>query len=111
MGARFVCQNCGAEVRRDSKACPKCGRSFRKVLCPSCGFEGDERLFADGCPSCGYTSGKSGKGKSAAKAAQKPAKEAPQRSPAGALPAWAYILAVLAFAGILAMLLVTNQYS
>jgi uncharacterized membrane protein YvbJ len=53
---RFFCENCGTEVPRDKKNCPKCGRYFSSVRCPSCGFTGEEALFKDGCPVCGYSS-------------------------------------------------------
>ena len=102
MGARFICQHCGAAVKRDSKNCPQCGRPFANVLCPACGFEGAERLFAAGCPSCGYTAAPS-------RTTEVP-KKGPLGSPQGAmtvgeLPIWAYVLAVLAFAGVLGILL------
>jgi RNA polymerase subunit RPABC4/transcription elongation factor Spt4 len=108
MGERFFCENCGAEVKRDAKTCPQCGVSFADILCLSCGFSGNARLFADGCPVCGAPVAGS-------PVAAGPVNGAPpkpkggntnrQNSAAGALPAWAYILALLAFAGILALLL------
>jgi len=52
-GARFFCENCGAEVPRSAKNCPQCGRIFSSVKCPSCGFVGEENQFKHGCPSCG----------------------------------------------------------
>jgi hypothetical protein len=70
--------------------------SFADVLCQACGFAGPPRLFAAGCPVCGNT---------AASAAPKPKGGAPQRFAAEAPPAWAYLLAILAFVGILALLL------
>jgi predicted amidophosphoribosyltransferase len=101
MAARFFCENCGAEVKRNSKACPNCGRSFANILCPACGFSGDASLFAAGCPVCGYTAGNPGP-------APKPKKQQPPRPrfAAGSPPPWAYILAILVFAGVLALLLV-----
>jgi hypothetical protein len=75
--------------------------SFADVLCQNCGFSGEPRLFAAGCPVCGHAApGPAG-------AASKPvkAKAAPRRFAAGAPPAWAYLLAILAFAGIFALLL------
>jgi hypothetical protein len=122
MGARFFCEHCGAEVKRDSKTCPHCGRSFANVLCPACGFSGEARLFAAGCPVCGHTA--AGPASAAPKpkpedtapprpaagpvnAAPKPRRGngAPPRFAAGAPPAWAYLLAVLALAGVFALLL------
>ncbi|GHV77481.1 hypothetical protein AGMMS49942_23020 [Spirochaetia bacterium] len=90
MGARFICEHCGTSVKRDSKSCPQCGRHFANILCPACGFKGEERLFSAGCPSCGYTS--------------KHEKAPPPRFVAGDLPVWAYVLAILAFVGVLALL-------
>lgn len=50
----FYCEFCGAPVPRDADRCSSCGRFFDAVKCPSCGFEGNARLFKNGCPSCGY---------------------------------------------------------
>ncbi|MDR0486871.1 MAG: zinc-ribbon domain-containing protein, partial [Treponema sp.] len=52
---RFFCDNCGCEVEDNAKACPRCGRIFTSVRCPSCGYSGEEKLFANGCPKCGYS--------------------------------------------------------
>ncbi|MBN2874722.1 MAG: zinc ribbon domain-containing protein [Spirochaetales bacterium] len=52
---RFFCEHCGAEVGRDDKACPVCGRFFSAVRCPRCGFSGPASRFSDGCPVCGYS--------------------------------------------------------
>ncbi|MDR2738499.1 MAG: zinc-ribbon domain-containing protein [Treponema sp.] len=100
MGARFFCEHCGAEVKRNTKSCPKCGRSFANILCPACGFQGEESLFSAGCPVCGYTADSSEK-----TPAPKPRKNPPSKFPAGSLPIWAYVLAVLAFAAVLGILL------
>jgi ssDNA-binding Zn-finger/Zn-ribbon topoisomerase 1 len=96
----FFCENCGVKVPLRAKQCPRCGRLFQSVRCPSCGFTGEEALFTRGCPVCGYTvSGESGwsakgggrqnKGKWAA---------------AGTLPLWIYLLAVLFFIGVCTVL-------
>jgi hypothetical protein len=122
MGARFFCEHCGAEVKRNSKTCPRCGRSFANVLCPVCGFSGEERLFAAGCPVCGHAA--AGPDSAAPKppggntapprrvagpvnGAPKPRRgnRASPRFAAAAPPAWAYLLAVLALAGVFALLL------
>jgi uncharacterized membrane protein YvbJ len=86
---RFFCENCGAEVSRDAKNCPQCGRFFASVRCPSCGFTGAEGLFGGGCPVCGY---------SAPKGTDKPErfKKKDTRVAAGALPMWVYVLSLLA---------------
>ena len=97
---RFFCENCGEEVPRDSKNCPKCGRSFASVRCPACGFIGKEELFLGGCPVCNYSAGdaptKKPKGK------PKSRNEAPVVTrPAGPLPLWVYLLTAAAFIGVL----------
>lgn len=57
---KFFCDNCGTKVKKDALRCPKCGRYFRSVKCPECGFSGSPGLFNDGCPSCGYAAEKIG---------------------------------------------------
>lgn len=52
--AKFFCENCGSEVTRNSKSCPKCGKFFASVRCPQCGRIGSNEEFINGCPSCGY---------------------------------------------------------
>jgi predicted RNA-binding Zn-ribbon protein involved in translation (DUF1610 family) len=81
---RFFCDNCGVEVDRGAKACPRCGRFFASVRCPSCGYAGEERAFAGGCPSCGYS------------APSLPGKPAAGKKAAGPLPLWVYILSIVA---------------
>jgi len=54
VSARFFCDNCGEEVERNASRCSRCGRYFASVRCPECGFTGEEKLFAKGCPVCGY---------------------------------------------------------
>jgi uncharacterized membrane protein YvbJ len=94
---RFFCDNCGAEVGRDEKACPRCGRFFASVRCPACGFSGEERLFASGCPVCGYsapaglTSGNS-----------RLLRE--KKLPAGSLPIWIYFFSIAALLLVLGVL-------
>ncbi|MDR1429829.1 MAG: zinc-ribbon domain-containing protein [Spirochaetaceae bacterium] len=101
--ARFFCENCGAEVGRNAKQCPKCGKLFASILCPSCGFSGEEFLFDQGCPVCGYSApGRSGpeKPKKA-----KSGEAAGPREAMGALPWWVYVLTALALAGMFAAFL------
>ncbi len=52
--AKYFCEGCGAEVAHNAKFCPKCGRFFAAVRCPSCGHVGTVRDFIKGCPSCKY---------------------------------------------------------
>ncbi|MDR3130383.1 MAG: zinc ribbon domain-containing protein [Treponema sp.] len=93
----FFCENCGAEVPLRAKDCPRCGRTFLSVRCPSCGFTGEETLFDQGCPACGYKvpSGAERKG-----GGGKKKKAAPE-----ALPMWVYLFASVVFTGICVILL------
>jgi uncharacterized membrane protein YvbJ len=93
---RFFCESCGAEVPRDAKNCPKCGKYFASVCCPSCGFIGEEALFRNGCPVCGYSS--AGNSKSGGNLPE-------GKKAAGPLPLWVYILTAAVFMAILAALL------
>jgi len=52
---RFFCDNCATEVGHNVKACPRCGRYFESVRCPSCNFVGNDDTFTNGCPVCGYS--------------------------------------------------------
>lgn len=56
--ARFFCEFCGAEVKREDKLCKTCGRFFASVRCPKCGTTGGPGDFKRGCPNCGYAFGK-----------------------------------------------------
>lgn len=67
---KFFCEFCGSQVRAGDRICPHCGSFFSQVRCPACGFQGENKLFAEGCPVCGYSaSGASAK----TPAAKKPA--------------------------------------
>jgi predicted RNA-binding Zn-ribbon protein involved in translation (DUF1610 family) len=103
---RFFCENCGAEVPRNAKNCPKCGRFFASVRCPSCGFTGEEALFRGGCPVCGYSTppdtGATPPG--TGKILPWPEHKKPPGI-AGALPAWVYVTAVLVLIAVLGALL------
>jgi uncharacterized membrane protein YvbJ len=96
---RFFCENCGAEVSRDTKNCPHCGRYFASVRCPACGFTGAEGLFKDGCPVCGY----SAPGGQTKNSETRPEKK-DTRIAAGALPAWVYVLSLLALIAVAVVL-------
>ena len=61
--AKFFCENCGAEVPRNSRICKHCGRFFSSVRCPQCGLTGQADKFANGCPQCGYSFSSQGKTK------------------------------------------------
>ena len=90
MAARFFCDHCGEEVRRNSDRCPKCGRYFAFVRCPQCGFTGEENRFAKGCPVCGYCAVKQDKAPSGASNPK-----SSKLMAAGKLPLWVYIVAAL----------------
>jgi predicted RNA-binding Zn-ribbon protein involved in translation (DUF1610 family) len=97
--SRFFCENCGEEVPLRAKSCPRCGRYFASVRCPNCGFTGEEGLFSQGCPACGYA------------ALPEPPEErgtpSKGKKTAGSLPLWVYILTALGFLGVFAALFVT----
>ena len=91
----FFCDNCSAEVGHGAESCPRCGRVFASVRCPSCGLIGEEAIFASGCPSCGYS-------------AQRPKTVVPTPPEVEIhrpLPFWAVFLTVGVLAFILAILL------
>lgn len=54
MARSFYCDNCGEKVSPDQERCPGCGRFFRAVKCPVCGYSGEGGEFLKGCPVCGY---------------------------------------------------------
>ena len=96
MPARFFCDNCGTEVKRNSDRCPKCGRYFAFVRCPKCGYTGEEGNFTKGCPVCGYCTPE-----------QKKAGIEPKKRSliaAGKLPLWVYIVALLGLMVVAAVL-------
>ena len=97
---RFFCESCGAEVPRNAKACPKCGRYFASVRCPSCDFIGEEALFKGGCPVCGYSSAKGRDG-----GLPPSDKKSKKMFASGPLPLWLYVLTAAAFTAVLAALL------
>lgn len=51
---KFFCENCGNEVKRNTKICPHCGKFFASVRCPECNHLGTTEEFINGCPECGY---------------------------------------------------------
>ncbi|MDR0601379.1 MAG: zinc ribbon domain-containing protein [Treponema sp.] len=98
---RFFCEHCGAEVARDAKACPRCGRFFASVRCPACGYAGAESRFAGGCPVCGYSS--AGGARNRLSGPKKPSR------PAGPLPLWIYLFSVLALLCIIVLFCVVAR--
>jgi predicted RNA-binding Zn-ribbon protein involved in translation (DUF1610 family) len=102
---RFFCENCGAEVDRNTKNCPRCGRYFASVRCPSCGFTAAEEFFVDGCPVCGYSSPSPGTGENSARRRDSWTKK-PPRIAAGALPFWVYLITLFFLFCVFALLFV-----
>jgi len=84
-------------VPLDAKNCPACGKFFASVRCPKCGFAGEEGLFKDGCPICGYSATPGGK----------PAAWSPSPAPrrAGGLPFWVYLVALSSLGAVVGGLL------
>jgi len=97
MAARFFCDNCGTEVKRNSNRCPKCRRFFVFVRCPQCGFTGEESNFAGGCPACGYCTNEQ----------KKITPAGPPVRRTGKLPLWVYVIALLALALVALVLYLT----
>jgi len=78
-----------------------CGSIFDLVRCPTCDFVGEDALFKEGCPVCGFSSANS------RDSGQKPLDFPNIGKPTGALPVWVYILTVAVFTAILAALFLT----
>ncbi|MDE6704848.1 MAG: zinc ribbon domain-containing protein [Treponemataceae bacterium] len=111
--AKFFCESCGAEVPRNARFCKKCGRFFASVRCPACGVTGSPDKFKKGCPKCGYTVAGGAPVRAeknrVARGTRKSLLSA-VREKSGmfggaaktddALPAWVYILSVLALVAI-----------
>jgi len=100
---RFFCDNCGTEVNRDVKSCPKCGRFFASVRCPSCGYAGPDEMFQGGCPMCGYSAPPPPDAKNI-----KPKKSMlfHQKNSGNAepLPAWTYIVSIIIILALIALI-------
>jgi hypothetical protein len=91
----FYCESCGAEVSKAARVCPRCGRFFSSVKCPKCEYVGKADDFSSGCPVCGYAV--------AANPAPDPIKPFVQAAPP--LPWWAFLVAALVLAALIALLL------
>ncbi len=110
--SRYYCENCGKEVKANAKVCPSCGRFFSAVRCPKCSFTGEARLFAFGCPSCGYAGGAGtpGEGDSGTWEIVGDVDERPQRTRRSyerrEIPDWAWYFAAGLLAVIFAVLVV-----
>jgi hypothetical protein len=113
MKLRFFCDLCGTEVPRNTIRCPNCGRYFTAIQCPRCGFQGEEKDFVTGCPSCGYMKATTATGRNVGRRdGVKRSKDAPPRRPKAveepgpAPPAGLYRLIGLILAAILIALVV-----
>ena len=97
---RFFCEHCGVEVSAASRNCPKCGRFFASVKCPSCGYSGETALFRDGCPACGYALPGT-----PVSTSQRSASKKNRSRRTDPLPLWLYLLA-LALLAVTAVLII-----
>ena len=100
--AKFFCESCGSEVRGNARFCPKCGRFFASVKCPKCGKIGDQSMFKNGCPVCGYAN-PLGNATSTSPQEVKHDKFNKARTRRGneSLPSWIYILSMVSLAVII----------
>lgn len=58
MSGHFSCGNCGAEVAKSARFCPKCNATLIGIRCNHCRFAGHEDDFPDNrCPNCGRSVG------------------------------------------------------
>jgi predicted amidophosphoribosyltransferase len=96
---RYFCENCGAEVKRDAKVCPECGRFFASVKCPQCGHIGQVDEFVSGCPVCGYSDPAKGNAAQTHKVSTRP-----QGNEGQPLPLWTYLASFLGLCLVLILL-------
>ena len=103
---RFFCDNCGTEVDRDVKACPKCGRFFAAVRCPSCGYSGADEMFQGGCPMCGYSAPPPSGARDASLQDVKKRKLFHHGNSGSTepLPAWTYIISIIILLAVIALI-------
>ena len=124
--AKYFCENCGSEVAANARCCPRCGKFFSSVRCPSCGHMGTVHDFKFGCPVCHYAmteddiNGTSGGGeKSGRDSRNKKSKSkvksrsshsfAPGKILGDDVPAWLFIVSVIVLIGILALVVYRCQ--
>jgi uncharacterized membrane protein YvbJ len=99
---KYFCENCGAEVKRDAKICPECGRFFASVKCPQCGHIGQPEEFGEGCPVCGYSD--PSKAQSVKIVQKQEVTVAEKGAESQSLPFWTYLLAFLGLCVVLILL-------
>ncbi|MBP5437353.1 MAG: hypothetical protein J6Y30_05155 [Treponema sp.] len=124
--AKYFCENCGSEVAANARCCPRCGKFFSSVRCPSCGHMGTVHDFKYGCPVCHYamteddingTSGGDEKSsrdsrnkKSKSKVRNKSSRSfTPGKILGDDVPAWLFIVSVIVLIGILALVIYRCQ--
>lgn len=125
--AKYFCENCGSEVAANARCCPKCGKFFSSVRCPSCGHMGTVHDFKNGCPSCHYAmseaeingtdEGGSGtldgrKHKLSSKSKRKIKKafnSYDSRSIGEDTPAWLFVASIIVLIGVIAMIIYRCQ--
>jgi hypothetical protein len=91
----FYCESCGAEVSKNARICPRCGRFFSSVKCPRCDHVGKPDDFTFGCPICGYAL--------AANPVPEPIKPLAQLAPP--VPWWAFLVTALVLVALIVLLL------
>ncbi len=96
MARSFYCNHCGKKVARNAVKCPSCGRYFGAVLCPRCGYSGEESEFAGGCPACGYLEDR---------ADPSPGRNDSRHKPILDMPPLFFVVGILLLAGLLFFLL------
>jgi hypothetical protein len=91
----FYCEFCGAEVSKDARVCPRCGRFFSSVKCPKCDYVGKPDDFNSGCPICGY----------AEAANPSPEEIKPLVQAAPPVPWWAFLVTAIVLVALTILLL------
>lgn len=111
--AKFFCESCNAEVPRNARTCPTCGKFFASVRCPKCGKTGSTEDFKKGCPACGYAvhsdlkNGKYGinyNSKDNRYFARLFGSSKKNKGSDGPLPVWIYIVCITILGGLVALL-------
>lgn len=102
---RFFCEFCNKEVRAADKVCPHCGSFFSQVRCQSCAFQGDYRLFVQGCPACGYAAPQTAKGQGAYGFEKVPwtveELDGQKKTERKGTPSWVWVLLAILAAGLM----------
>ncbi len=108
--AKYFCENCGSEVAANARFCPKCGKFFSSVRCPSCGHMGTVHDFKNGCPKCHYAMSEeeiNGEEPAATENAghkRKKKGKKPNASVSSDTPEWLFICSIVVLIGIIAFI-------